>query len=130
MTNPLDPPPFPTATAGNQYGGQSSTGVQFGTQATAGPSNLFGRSQTTAPNYYANQGTNTFGATGAGTAQVAPTAPLPMPVCKTKNAPRTFRGDSHSVEYFLDHLEQLFAQHRITDSQEKCRHLIKYCSLM
>ena len=114
MTNPLDPPPFPTATAGNQYGGQSSTGVQFGTQATAGPSNLFGTSQTTAPNYYANQGTNTFGATGAGTAQVVPTTPLPMPVRKTKNVPRTFCGDSHSVEYFLDHLEQLFAQHRIT----------------
>jgi len=51
-----------------------------------------------------------------------------MPVRKTKNTPRTFRGDAHSVEYFLDHLEQLFAQHRITDSQEKCRHLIKYCS--
>jgi len=128
MTNPLNPPLFPTATAGNQYGGQSSTEVQFGTQASAGPSNLFSTSQTTTPNYYANQGTNTFGATGADTAQVAPTAPLLMPVCKTKNAPRTFYGDSHSVEYFLDHLEQLFAQHRITDSQDKCRHLIKYCS--
>ena len=129
MTNPLDPPSFPAATAGTHYGGQASTGVPFGSQATAGPSNLFGTSQTTAPIYYANPGTASFGTTGATTvAQAASSVPTPMPVRKTKNAPRTFRGDSHSVEHFIDHLEQLFSQHKVTDSQEKCKHLIKYCS--
>ncbi|KDQ57381.1 hypothetical protein JAAARDRAFT_130071 [Jaapia argillacea MUCL 33604] len=46
----------------------------------------------------------------------------------TKNAPRTFRGDSDHVEEFLEDYKLLCTQYNITTDKEKCRMVRRYCA--
>lgn len=53
---------------------------------------------------------------------------LTMPNPGSKLAPEKFRGDFHKVADFLAHFERLCAQHNVTDDEEKCKAVLRYCS--
>ncbi|KAJ7711483.1 hypothetical protein B0H16DRAFT_1343749 [Mycena metata] len=52
-----------------------------------------------------------------------------MPIRGSKEAPKTFRGKYTDVQRWVDHYEQLLNKCRITDEQEKCEHILAYCSI-
>lgn len=108
------PPPFSTT---------------FTQQPTAGPSSTF--STTGASTVFGSGYSSTGGSSTQGlgpTVVLAQPVPTQMPVRGTKNAPKTFKGKYRTVDHFFKHLEQLFTQHRVTSSAEKCKYLLEYCS--
>ncbi|KAJ7221228.1 hypothetical protein B0H12DRAFT_984065, partial [Mycena haematopus] len=52
-----------------------------------------------------------------------------MPVQGGKDAPKKFRGKYTEVQTFIDHYERLLNKCRIRNEQEKCTHILKYCSI-
>ena len=51
-----------------------------------------------------------------------------LPALRSKQAPKEFKGDHRRLDRFLDHFEQVCAQYHVTDSSQKCRGLLGYCS--
>jgi len=51
---------------------------------------------------------------------------LPSP--RSKQAPKTFKGQHRDVERFITHFEYLCTQKAVTDDKEKCLGLVQYCS--
>ncbi|KAJ7018497.1 hypothetical protein C8F04DRAFT_1327408 [Mycena alexandri] len=52
-----------------------------------------------------------------------------MPIRGSKDAPKTFRGKYTDVQRWVDHYEQLLNKCRIIDEQERCEHILAYCSI-
>ncbi|KAK6992719.1 hypothetical protein R3P38DRAFT_2412574, partial [Favolaschia claudopus] len=52
-----------------------------------------------------------------------------MPVKGDKKAPKTFSGKYTEVQTFLDHYERLLRKYRVSIDKEKCRMIMKYCTV-
>src|ERR1700761_3983926 len=53
---------------------------------------------------------------------------LDMPIRGTKEAPKTFYGKYSEVIHFIEHYDQLLVKCRVTDDEERCHHILNYCT--
>ncbi|KAJ6552007.1 hypothetical protein DFH09DRAFT_1086128 [Mycena vulgaris] len=53
---------------------------------------------------------------------------LDMPLRRSKEAPKTFKGKYSEVDSFLRHYDKLLRKCHVTDAKEQCELIIDYCS--
>ncbi|KAJ7432687.1 hypothetical protein FB451DRAFT_1065206 [Mycena latifolia] len=53
---------------------------------------------------------------------------LDMPLRRSKEAPKTFKGKYSEVDAFLRHYDKLLRKCHVTDAKEQCELIIDYCS--
>ena len=51
-----------------------------------------------------------------------------MPTCRAKEAPSKFTGKPSKVKRFLQQYQDLCTSYNVTTDQDKCKHILEYCS--